>query len=348
MRLYITGATGFVGRAVVARALEQGHDVTAVVRPASPSPDGSDGPAGSRASGSLTEARVDLRSRRGLAESLAGADAVIHLAAAKAGDFATQFAGTVVATENLLAAMVEAGVTDLVGVSTFSVYDYRSLPAGSVIDEDTPIDASPARRDEYARTKLVQEGLYRRFGEDGGHRVVIVRPGMIYGPGNLWHALLGAELGPRFLRIGSRAVLPLTYVENCAEALVLAAERLRGDTGPTVDGAVINIVDDDLPTQQTYADAVAARTDTPPAVTVPWPLLRAAAGLLETANRVALDGRAKFPGIAVPDRLDARFKPFRYSNRRARELLGWTPRHDLATALDRSVSAERRAAEAAG
>lgn len=335
MRLYITGATGFVGSSVVREAIRRGHEVTAVVRP------GSDATvaASAGAEGAITEARVDLRSRRGLAGSLAGIDVVIHLAAAKAGDFYTQFAGTVVATENLLMAMTEAGVANLVGVSTFSVYDYLNIKSGTVIDEQSPIDRSPELRDEYARTKLLQEELYRGFGAGEGQRLVIIRPGMIYGPGNLWHALLGADFGPRFLRIGSKAILPMTYVENCAEAMVLAAEKLIEPDSPVVD-RVINIVDDDLPTQRAYADLVAARMDTPPSIPVPWTVIKAAAGLLKKGNQLALDGRAKFPGIAVPDRLHARFKPLRYTNRLSKDLLGWTPRYSLVSAIDRSIEVQ--------
>lgn len=336
LRIYVTGATGFVGTEVVRAALARGHHVVAVVRPSSS--------AGARLSAlpggeRLTTAAVDLRSRAGLAESLSGADTVIHLAAAKAGDFATQFAGTVVATENLLDAMAEASVDQLVGVSTFSVYDYLNMRAGSMLDERSPIDHSPALRDEYARTKLLQEDLYRSFGRRDGTRVVILRPGMIYGRDNLWHALLGAELGPRFLRIGKKATLPLSYVENCAEAMVMAAERLRADEA--VDGEVINIVDDDLPNQDDYAELVAARTETPPTVSVPWAAMRTAAGAVKLGNQVLMGGRVRMPGIAVPDRLHARFKPLRYTNAKAKKLLGWSPRYGLAEAVERSVEAEK-------
>lgn len=332
MKLFVTGATGFVGRSVVDEAVRRGHDVIAVVRPSSESDPAAGCP-------SVTAARLDLRTRSGLSEAVTGCDAVIHLAAAKAGDFYAQFAGTVVATENLLAAMNEAGVSNLVGISTFSVYDYLSLRPHTVVDEATPIDRMPNRRDEYSRTKLLQEELYRRFGEEPDHRLVILRPGMIYGPDNLWHALLGAEIGPRFVRIGSKATLPLTYVENCAEAIVLAADRLV-DPVSGVDGEVINLVDDDLPTQGEYAEAVMARVETPPSITVPWQVVRAAAGLLARGNDLLLDGRARFPGIAVPDRLHARFKPLRYTNAKAKHLLGWAPRYGLDTALDRSVASQ--------
>ena len=333
MKIYITGATGFVGSYVTEAAIARGHEVTAVVRPTSSIVVDPSKP--------ITPATVDLRSRSGLVESLAGVDAVIHLAAAKAGDFYTQFAGTVVATENLLWAMAEAGVKDLVGISTFSVYDYLNAKSGMLVDESFPLDQAPALRDEYAQTKLIQEELYRDFGADGPNRYVIIRPGMIYGKHNLWHALLGAEFGSRFLRIGSKATLPMTYVENCAEAIVLATEKLSDSANPdSLAGEVLNIVDDQLPTQREYADAVSAKMETPPSVAVPWPVIRTAAGLLKKGNEVALEGRAKFPGIAVPDRLHARFKPLRYTNAKAKRLLGWSPRFSLDAAIDRSIAAQ--------
>ncbi|MEM9656670.1 MAG: NAD-dependent epimerase/dehydratase family protein, partial [Actinomycetota bacterium] len=231
----------------------------------------------------------------------------------------------------------EAEVTNLVAISTFSVYDYLRTKPGTLLTEDSPLDAEPALRDEYAQTKLLQEELYRDFNSRPTTRSVILRPGMIYGRDNLWHALLGAELGPVFLRVGRNATLPLTYVENCAEAIVLAAERLLEPDSP-VDGEIINLVDDNLPTQQDYADLVSTVIDPPRSIPVPWPLLRTAAGLVKAVNTHLLDGRAKFPGIAVPDRLHARFKPLRYTNRKAKELLGWEPRYGLDEAVARSVS----------
>ncbi len=336
--IYITGATGFVGKYVVSAALDAGNAVKAVVRPSSKTKlDAGDGQ-------SLEQVRVDLRSRAGLVESLADVDVVIHLAAAKAGDFATQFAGTVVATENLLAAMTEANVSNLVGVSTFSVYDYLNTASGTLIDESSPVDTAPELRDEYARTKLLQEDLYRSWGAQEDNNVVILRPGMIYGPDNLWHALLGAEVGPKFMRIGAKATLPLAYVENCANAMVKAAEMIPTD--PALASEVINIVDDDLPTQAEYAEIVQARIDTPDTFFVPWPVLRGAAASVKAANRHLLGGRAKFPGIAVPDRLHARFKALRYTNAKAKRLLSWTPTYTTKQAVERSVKFEQDAKSA--
>jgi len=338
VRILVTGATGFVGRYAVAAGLAAGHEIRAVVRPSSTD-------ATLRAvpgAGRLDIARLDLRSPAGIAGALEGVETVVHLAAAKEGDFYSQFAGTVTATENLLTAMTGAGVERLVGVSTFSVYDYVNLPAGSLVTEDSPVDASPAKRDEYARTKLIQERLFTDF-SDAGNPVVIVRPGMIYGRGNLWHALLGAEVGPRFLRVGSRAILPMAYVENVADGLIAAAAALGPDDSP-VAGEVINIVDDHLPTQEAYVAAVTAMVDHPPTITVPWPVMRSLAAALQWGNDLLVGGRAKFPGIVVPERLHARFKPLRYANAKAKRLLDWSPRFSLDEAIARSV--EPRCGEA--
>lgn len=335
MRIFVTGATGFVGRYVVAAALGRGHQVRAVVRPSS---SGSDlGPLLDHPG--LELARVDLRSPAGLVDALDDVETVIHLAAAKSGDFYTQFAGTVAATENLLAAMVEAGRHQLVAVSTFSVYDYHALSDGTTLTEATPIALDPARLDEYARTKLLQEELYRQFAADPAHRTVILRPGMIYGRDYLWHDLLGAGLGPRYLRVGSRATLPMLYVENCAEAMILAAEGLA-DPAAGLDGETINLVDDDLPTQGRYVELVSAVMEPPPSLLVPWSAMRLAAGVLDKANDVLLGGRAKFPGIVVPDRLHARFKPLSYTNAKAKRLLGWKPRYQASEAIARSAGSD--------
>ena len=337
MKIFITGATGFVGQAVTAAAMEQGHSVRAVVRPSSDA-------AGLQAwvgHERFETASVDLRDRPALVEALRGTDTVIHLAATKAGDFYSQFAGTVVSTENLLLAMAEANVKELVGVSTFSVYEYLETKPNTLIDEDSKLVVNMDLRDEYTETKMIQEELYNIFGRVENNRVVILRPGMIFGSGELWHSLLGSPLGPRFLRIGSSSTLPMTYVDNCADAIVAAADKLSEEPS-TVNGEVINIVDDNLPTQKEYAEMVSKVIETPKSVTVPWPVVRIASGGIKMANQKLVGGRAKFPGIAVPDRLHARFKPLRYTNAKAKHLLGWSPRITIEDAINKSAELERQ------
>lgn len=329
MKLLITGASGFLGNYVVAEALRRGHQVKAVIRPFSSNkslpwqnhPD-------------LELVRLDLRQKTGIVEALQNVDAVIHLAATKGGDFYTQFAGTVIATENLLAAMAQANLSRLVAISTFSVYDYLKIPAGKILDEDSPLEIDPKYRDEYAQTKLIQEKLVREFEQKQAAKVTILRPGMIYGRECLWHAYLGAEFGENFwLRIGAKAVMPLTYVENCAQAIIIATEREESIS------QTLNIIDDELPTQNAYIKKLCDRTSSPPRmVLVPWTVMRLVTNGLWLYNQKFLQGRMKVPSIFVPARMQARFKPLRYSNRRLKQVLNWTPQYSLDQALDRSCS----------
>jgi 2-alkyl-3-oxoalkanoate reductase len=329
MRLLVTGASGFLGRYVIAEALRRNHQVKAIVRPRS---DTSSLPWHNHPN--VEFVRLDLRSPHGIVEALENVDAVLHLVATKGGDFYTQFAGTVLATENLLAAMAQAKLLRLVHISTFSVYDYLNIPSGKVLDEDSLIEVNPVYRDEYAQTKLIQEQLVREFEQKHGAKVTILRPGMIYGRECLWHAFIGAEFGENFwLRIGSSAIMPLTYVENCASAIVVAVER------DEANGQTINIIDDDLPTQNAYVKKLVQRTPSPPRmVLVPWLAMRLFSDTLWFYNQRFVGGRMKFPSIVVPARMQARFKPLRYSNSRAKQVLNWTPLCSLDQALDRSCS----------
>jgi nucleoside-diphosphate-sugar epimerase len=324
----VTGATGFLGRSVVAALLAAGHPVRAIVRPGT---DERTLPWSGAAS--LELARVDLRRRDGLDDVVAGASGVVHLAAVKAGDFASRFAGTVVATEHLLDAMRTTGVDRLVHCSTFSVYDYRAVVPHSVLTEDSPIEDEPSTRDEYAQVKLAQERLITEW----AGRTTIVRPGMIYGTGELWHSLLGVELaGPWWLGAGTRRVLPMTWVDNVADAFVAAIER-DGSIGATV-----NVVDDDLPTVADYVGAVTPLVGDPPRILpLPYRVTDALVNALQLANDALLGGRAKLPSGLRPASFAARFRPLRYSNSRAKALLGWEPRVDFPEAIARCRAAAR-------
>jgi len=323
--VFITGASGFVGQYVVASVLRAGHKVLANVRAKTNVERISwhDHP-------NVRFVRQDLRQRRGLVDAVVGADAVIHLAAVKAGDFYDQFAGTVIATENLLWAMKEQGIKQLVAISTFSVYDYLGMKPKRLLDENAPIEPDPKNRDEYAQTKLIQEKLYRAFEGD----VTILRPGMIYGREVLWHALIGAEIGgDRWLKIGGKATLPMAYVENCADAIALAVDS------PEAMGQTINIVDDNLPTQKAYLKLLLANTPEPPKlIPVSWFAMRSVANLAWWVNQTFLEGKAKMPGILVPAKLQGRFKPLKYNNDRAKALLKWTPQFSTEDAFARSCS----------
>lgn len=302
----ITGATGFLGQHVVRSSLQRGHEVRAVIRPASPL----------RLPEPAQAVRLDLRASAGLAEALEGVDVVVHAAASKSGDFHTQFDGTVRATENLLAGMHGAGVRRLVLVSSFSVYDYERIPAGAVVGETSPTGDAAAARDAYASTKLLQEQVVWAAAEEGGWSVTVARPGVVYGPENLWTARLGFGGGPgTWVCVGGSAPLPLTWVGNCGDALAWLAERDE----PGV--RTVNVVDADPPTQQEYRRALVERHGRPRrTVVVPWPLARLGIVALDSAN-AALGRPLVLPGALRRDAAVARWQPVRFSS--ALPGLGW-------------------------
>ncbi|NGP53707.1 NAD(P)-dependent oxidoreductase [Thioalkalivibrio sp. XN8] len=314
MKLLVTGAGGFLGRHVVAAATKAGHEVRAVVRPKSPaSAAWAEDPA-------IEVFRADLRTRAGLGGICDGIDCVVHLAAAKSGDFYDQFAGTVIATENLLGEMVEAEVGQIVLTSSFAVYEYLRRPARSEISEESPLAVDPEARDEYCRTKLLQEQLVRKAAEEWGWSHMILRPGVIYGRDNLWNGRVGFPINSRWwVCTAPFSTVPLTYVENCADAIVKAAERTADNVAQ-----VVNVVDDDLPNHWIYLRRFASLQPVRPGVIpLPWIVLRVLAGTASFVNRLALRNSGKLPGLLVPARVHARCKPMRYPTKYVRHVIAF-------------------------
>lgn len=322
----ITGATGFLGRAVVHAAVQAGYRVVALVRfgQAHANP-GWDALAGVRV------VEVDMNDLEQFAEALSGSDAVIHIAAAKSGSYAEQYSATVALTERLFAAMKQASIRRLVGVGSFSVFDYDCLANGDLLHDDSALEVHPALRDAYTETKLQQEKCFDAFGASGG-LVTLLRPGIIYGPSQVWQFCLGRALGRgRWLHIGPDCdELPLTYVDNCADAIVAALGA------PLAVGASINIVDDERPGR---AEFIAKLNSCPSirksVVRLPWRILFSTARLIRAINHHIFSERLPVPGLLRPRALNARFKPLRYSNAMAKELLGWQPRVSVDVALER-------------
>ena len=174
MRALVTGASGFLGRHVVAALLARGVEVRAMVRSATlletlgwPS--------------SVEVFKADLRTSRDLGQAFEGVDVLLHLAAVVSGGEDAQFAGTVVGTERLLDAMAASGCRRLVLCSSFTVYDYSAIDR--VLSEDSPLYKTPEiyARDGYTIAKWWQERVTRRFAEKQGWDLTVLRPGDIWG-----------------------------------------------------------------------------------------------------------------------------------------------------------------------
>lgn len=329
MRVLVTGASGFLGTAVVDRLCTAGHEVVAMVRPAARLEGAPwDDPA-------VAVVRGDLRERGPWMAEISGVDAVVHLAAAASGDLSTQFQGTVLGTEHLLDALDRSSVQRFVHISSFSVYDFAVLRAGAVLDENSPLERQPEHRDAYTTTKLVQEQLVRDAFADRADALVVVRPGAIFGPGKHWdHGLaltLGGHLGVLF---APRSTMRLTAVANCADAIAAAV------VSPRAGGTTLNIVDDALPTHREFLRMCRrAGADVPATVAVPWWVVAAIGRLSGWIDRRWCAGRAHLPEFLDRTRQQARWKPLAYTNHQAKDVLGWSPRITLGQAVADMVAA---------
>ncbi|HMI41225.1 MAG TPA: NAD(P)-dependent oxidoreductase [Sphingomicrobium sp.] len=316
--MLITGSSGFLGRSVVAKCAEAGHKILAVVRPNAPDRD--DWPDG------LEFVVGDLRQRKDWYHALEGVEAVIHLAAATSGDLPQQFAGTVIATENLLQTLPST-VRRFVHVSSFSVYDFGSMETGSELDERSALEARPDQRDPYTWAKLLQERLVVDHCKNK-LSLVVIRPGAIFGPGKHWDFGRALKLRGLDIIFAPFARMRLTNVDNCADAIVRGLECPGGGT--------FNIVDSDLPTHATYHRlSRLAGASTGRAVYVPWIVVAATGLAIRAVNRLILGGRARLPEILDFPRQQARWKPLRYSNNHAILELGWRPRLSISEGVTR-------------
>ncbi len=306
LTLVITGAGGFLGRATVARARARGHAVRAVLR--QPAPHGWARDAG------IMAIRADLA--EALPDDLFdGACAVIHAAARMTGDDLAQTRDTVAPTEAVLEAAARAGAR-LVLVGSLSVIGAAALAPFDTVDEGTLVEARPELRDPYTRAKLRQEQLAREIATRHGAALRIVRPGALFGPGQLWNAHLGVTLGPLLIGPRHHGELPLCWLPHAAAALVLAAEAPAG-----AGFEVIHAVDDDRPDRSRFLRAIGQRAALP----LGWRGVDAVAGALAPFG-------ARLPGLLRRPVLRARWMPLRYSNARLRAL-GWRPEADFDAAM---------------
>lgn len=324
----VTGATGFLGSHLVPRLLKEGYAVRALARRTT-------GPnAACLAGAEVVEG--DLKRRETLKRAVAGVDVVFHLGAAVRGSWEDYEETTVRGTRWMLELSLEASVKRFIHVSSLAVYRPLIHKNNARVDEAAPADPHPERLGPYAYSKIEAERLITRF-QRKGLPTVVLRLGLVYGPrGRVFFPHLGAFAGKRlFLSFGKgRALLPLIYVDNAMDALVLAGESAKAI------GRVYNLVDGDGITQRDYLTRLRARTKGAFFI-APTPVR----ALLFVSRR--LDRAKKIPGIgraldALPlpssYRMASKLKSLRFDASRAREELAWCPRISLEEGLERTFA----------
>ena len=329
--ILVTGAAGFIGSRVVENLLERGfRDVRCLIR--------ASGGAGkleaikhrATSAGSLQLVHGNLLSRDDCLLATKDVRVVYHLAAGRGEKLvADAFMNSVLTTRNLLeACSAHGGIQRFVSISSFSVYSNTGKPEEDLLDEACPVEKHPELRgDAYTFAKVKQDAIVREYCGRFKIPYVIVRPGVVYGPGN--EGITGrVGLGSFgiFLHLGGENPIPFTYVDNCAEAIALAGLQ------PGVDGEVINVVDDDLPTSRDFLRLYKRKVRSFRSLYVPHVFSYLLCMLWE---KYSAWSSGQLPPVYNRSVWHAYWKRSRYTNRKLKERLGWIPRISTAEALDR-------------
>jgi nucleoside-diphosphate-sugar epimerase len=329
-QILVTGATGFLGSKVVASLLELGfRQVRCLVRPSADL-----GPLepvrGRLGNGARPQIfKGNLLSREDCEGAVQDVAVIFHVAATRDGkSFPDAFMNTVVTTRNLLeATRRQTDLRRFVNVSSFAVYSNRRHPQANLLDENCPIHDHPELTGEaYCYAKVKQDEIVAEYSKTYDIPCVTVRPSYIYGPG---HEAIPGRVGigtfGLFLHLGGSNELALTYVDNCAEAVVLTGLR-KG-----VDGEVFNVVDDDLPSSRHFLREYKKKVGPLPSIYVPHALSYLLSCMWEKYSHWS---EGQLPLAFNRARWHMYWKNTHYSNAKLKAVVGWAPRVSTAAGLE--------------
>ena len=319
MRAFVTGGTGFIGSRVVKRLRDRGDDVVVLAR----SPE--------KAAGLDAEVvQGDLGDAEAIRRGMEGCQAVFHIAA----DYRVgmpkskrehMYDANVRGTERVLDAAADAGVDRVVYVSTVNAFGNTN---GQTVDETYRRDESHGYVSYYDETKYLAHKLAEERAAAGAP-VVIVQPGLVYGPGD--HAIVGtmidqASTGKMPAKAFPELGLTMVFVDDVADGVVLAHDRGKAGESYVLGG--------EITTQGAMIDKAAAiGGKKPPRMKVPPIVLKAMIPV----------GRFVGPAMGLPPNLRemisaAHNVTYLAKDDKARRELGYAPR-DLDSGLRETISA---------
>jgi len=307
--VFVTGASGFVGAAVVRALCTRGEDVRVLLRPGRTGPNLQDL--------AVEQVTGDLREVAGFAEKLKGCSALYHIAADYrlwARHPQDLYDTNVTGTQDLIAAAVQAGVQRIVYTSSVAVLGLHT--DGSPSDEDTPV-ALTDMIGHYKRSKFLAEQSVQRLVAEQNAPVVIVNPSTPIGPGDVrptptGRIIVEAARGrmPAYVETG----LNVVHVDDVAHGHLLAHDRGRIGARYILGGADMTL--------GAILRLVAAETGKPaPRVKLPHGLVMPIAAISEALAQ--LTGKEPF---ATRDGVRMARKHMYFSSAKAERDLGYVAR----------------------
>jgi dihydroflavonol-4-reductase len=310
VKTLITGATGFVGSAVLRQLLAAGHEVGALVRPKSDLRNLSGLP--------VEIINGDVTDRPSLDRAMKGCCTLFHVAAdyrlwvLKPGEM---YETNVIGTRNVMLAAMEAGIKRVVYTSSVATLGVNLN--GSPADEETPVSLKDMIG-HYKRSKFMAEAEVKRLADERGLPVVIVNPSTPVGPRDIkptpsGRIIVDAASGrmPAYVDTG----LNLVHVDDVAMGHLLALER--GKVGERYILGACN-----MSLREIFCAVATFAGRNPPRIRLPHPVVFPIACISEAWARLVSRREPRVPLTGV--RL-ARKKMF-FSAEKAKRFLGFNPR----------------------
>ncbi|MFW9911330.1 MAG: NAD-dependent epimerase/dehydratase family protein [Candidatus Thorarchaeota archaeon] len=319
MKILVTGATGFIGRKLVAALVEEGHDVTAFVRPTSNKAGLPEG---------IRYCEGDMLDEPSLKNAVEGQDAVIHLAAYfdfYPTDVDLLYRVNVEGTRNLMKACVGTSVQRFIYCSTTETIGPVRYPPGN---EDTELRP----QFDYAKSKIEAECAIREITNETDLGHVIIRPTGSMGEGELYviyeiaqevHGnkvfALPRDLSTEFM---------YTYIDDVVSGFIAALTPI------TVLNNTIILCPDEKMTWENLLELMTTHLGAkPPRLRVPKILAKLGMAILspfKNRKRMTFFWHMKSVDIITGD--DRVF-----SNEKAKRLLGWAPMVSMEEGFRRSI-----------
>ena len=319
MRAFVTGGTGFIGRRVVEKLRERGDDVVALVRTPSKATD--------LVEKGVTLVEGDLSDDDAIRKGMEGADSVFHIGAIyKVGIPKSEqpqlWEANVEGTRRVLDAAAAAGVQRVVYVSTGNVFGNTR---GQVVDETFQRDGddfvSYYDETKYRAHQIAKERIA------AGAPIVIVQPGVVYGPGDhseVGNVITQVSRGKMPAKAFTETGFNMVYVDDVAEGVLLAYDKGRDGEAYAVGGERVRMGE-----LMDRTAAIAGRK--PPRMTMPTGVLKALAPL----------GPVIGPAVGMPKNMKEAISAsdgvtYWFRDDKARTELGYTSR-DLDTGLKQTL-----------